>query len=56
VALLMPDQKYYVEQGEDMEKHRRIMETAAADLLLAAGAPDRTEANRQARVLLVLLY
>ena len=50
VALMMPDQKYYVDEGEDMDKHRAVQLTAAEALLLAAGAPSRQEARRQAEI------
>ena len=37
VALTMPDQKYYVDEGEDMDGHRAALQQAIEDLLLAAG-------------------
>lgn len=50
VATTMPDRKYYVEEGEDMDGHRQALLQAMEDLLLAAGAPSRVEAHRQAQV------
>ena len=50
VATTMPDRKYYVDEGEDMERHRAALLQAMEDLLLAAGAPSRAEATRQAQV------
>jgi len=52
VATTMPDQKYYVDEGEEMDKHREVLLGAMAGMLLAAGAPSESEAKRQAQVAL----
>jgi len=54
VALTMPDQKYYVDEGAEMDQHRAALRQAVEDLLLAAGAPSKEEAKRQAATALAV--
>ena len=54
VALTMPDSKYYVDEGAEMDQHRAALRQAVEDLLLAAGAPSKEEAKRQAATALAV--